>query len=105
MALKDFKIWQLMILGLLLSIVLGISGSTFFYYTIASFNQNKKILYQNLNSQVIKMRTDIDILKGQMKTYENIPIIFESRIGVLEDRYDNIIFFRKRMNESNKEND
>jgi len=79
---------------IVLSLILGVGNKE----TIKTLWQRNK----DLNSQVIELRTKVDILKGEMKIYENLPIDLRSRIEILETRYDNLIFFKNRLNEKEK---
>ena len=64
-----------------------------------------KILWQKNNElgyQVIQLRTDIDVLKGQMKIFEHLPIDLRARIGILETRYENLVFFQRQIDKKGK---
>jgi len=77
-----------------LSLILGVGNKE----TIKTLWQKNK----DLGSQFIELRTDVDILKGKMQVYENLPVDLRSRIEILETRYDNLIFFKNRLNEKEK---
>jgi len=67
--------------------------------------ETTRIIWQNnkdLNSQLIELRTDVDILKGQMEIYENLPIDMRARIEILENRYENLIFFQREIDMKKK---
>jgi len=77
-----------------LSLILGVGNKE----TIKTLWQKNK----DLGSQFIELRTDVDILKGKMQVYENLPVDLRSRIEVLESRYDNIIFFQREIDKKKK---
>jgi len=52
---------------------------------------------QPLTTQIIELRTEVDILKGQMQIYENLPIDLRARIELLEGRYDSILSFQNEL--------
>jgi len=88
---------------IVLGFVLGTLMSILIFGTIGKTESvDKKEIWKELSSQLIVSRTDIDILKGQMKIYENLPIDLRSRIEILEDRYENLIFFQREIDRKKK---
>jgi hypothetical protein len=64
-----------------------------------SSNNKPKNLFdtQPLTTQIIELRTEVDILKGQMQIYENLPIDLKARIELLEGRYDRVASFQNEL--------
>ena len=88
---------------IVLGFVLGTLMSILIFGTIGKTESvDKKEIWKELSSQLIVSRTDIDILKGQMKIYENLQIDLRSRIEILEDRYENLIFFQREIDRKKK---
>jgi len=79
---------------IILSIILGITNKE---TTRVLWKRQEKILVDIAN-----IKTDIAILKGKMQVYENMPIDLRSRVEVLEDRYENLIFFQNEIKEKEK---
>lgn len=77
-----------------LSLIMGVGNKE----TIRVLWQKNK----DLNSQFIAARTDIDVLKGKMQVYENLPIDLRSRIEILENRYENLVFFQREIDMKKK---
>jgi len=77
-----------------LSLIMGVGNKE----TIRVLWQKNK----DLNSQFIATRTDIDVLKGKMQVYESLPIDLRSRIEILENRYENLVFFQREIDMKKK---
>lgn len=53
---------------------------------------------------ISQIRLEMDIIKGKMEVYENLPIDIRNRMEIIEMRVDNIIFFKEQL-EKDKENE
>lgn len=67
---------------------------------IKSLN-NTFIPYEMLDKRISEIKTDVDVLKGQMKAYQDTPLDLRARIEVIEMRMDNLMFFQKDLKDGN----
>ena len=86
-------------LGIICIIILGLILIVVIFMDVQDKKQwrQKQVQNKSLIQQIIQLKTDIDVLKGQMEIYKNIPIDLRSRIELLEGRYDRISSFQNQL--------